>query len=534
VLPYFHHIDRDKGLQTVSEYYSLGIHSTSLTQFKSCALHIGKNIGLSNVRGKTLITMLAKSPTEERYSHVLNMIDDEFSASIANKANDLRSTFCTDVDNVITNFGEVTNNGAEQLNATYKEFRKMPPLDALIHFLMVQREMFAKRYTEAISFETQQITVAPGIIARMRESFLDMTRKKWKCFVQNLQYNEKKTKIQSVEFSVQNDSWGNGGAAIAENFIVSLSPRATDFKNRIDCRCKYTQMLGYPCHHATVVLCSMQTDRKLGKNFMYDNIWKDISPAWYHEMYYITNYRQQYEISMQDKFMYVPNRNTLESRCLFPPEFKNRKGRRKSTRFRKKLKTNSSNQQSQTEDEDSSYTESEAGDAAAQAKNEKWLEFTTDVYQSLSKKIVSRCSYCGDEGHNKSTCHKKDVLYMLRNKSLLGPLLDCRSPMHRCSARCPKELYVETTIQFVLDNVRSKQQKKKVDFHTSNPEILSTQIQHDLFDDTTNVTFLKQILKRSYVEPYDPLDDMHYLKDKINRDAILNLQLPELLSDLEA
>jgi hypothetical protein len=73
------------------------------------------------------------------------------------------------------------------------------------------------------------------------------------------------------------------------------------------------------------------------------------------------------DISMQDKFIYVPNRNTLQSRCLFPPEFKNRKGHRKSTRFRKKLKTNSSNQQSQAEDEDSSYTESENGDAAAQA-----------------------------------------------------------------------------------------------------------------------------------------------------------------------
>ena len=64
-----------------------------------------------------LITMLAKSPTEDCYSHVLNIIEDEFSASIVNKANDLRSTFCTDVDYVITNFGEVTNNGAEQLKS---------------------------------------------------------------------------------------------------------------------------------------------------------------------------------------------------------------------------------------------------------------------------------------------------------------------------------------------------------------------------------------------------------------------------------
>ncbi len=144
------------------------------------------------------------------------------------------------------------------------------------------------------------------------------------------------------------------------------------YDERIVCvNCGNTRLKGFPCEHASLVLyryipsssCTLDPKHKKALDYM--------DPKFYHPDFSMKQFEAQYSSDV----LVPQDTENLRSYMLFPPEMKRRSGRKKSARRKTRV-------------------------------------------GSKTKGSPQRCSFCGNEDHDKRNCNAKNVSQIIRSNHI--------------------------------------------------------------------------------------------------------------------
>lgn len=429
--------DRDKGLECAKETYG---NQMKDCVFAACSLHIAKNVGITNEDGKSLVTKLAKAPSQEAFDDYSTKLKTLVGTDKHNKLLELKNSFTfmglkEEYATMITNYGICNNNASEQQNNKHRELRDLPYTRATLHFINELNEMFTNRKEEAIVLQQKHVAIVPAIADKVRKSIKHMKTKHWRVVLCNTSYKQTDGTLDSATFHLRRK--GEGSVAVQSQFIVSFFPFKKLWYERIQCKCNYHKLHGYPCFHSAYILvhldkihCSIQTKKRTAalKAIIHSPMWKYNSVKWYSHVFSVANLVAQYSAPVLCNI--DVNLLTIEQHLLLPPDAKRRRGRKKKKRYVSKPKQNdtnviemSSSSSDELSDQESEHMESDGdniGEVASEASSHdlQMLEEARSDYLSNEKPNVggisrNTCSHCGQKGHNCFTCDKRDILYML-------------------------------------------------------------------------------------------------------------------------
>jgi hypothetical protein len=338
----------------------------------------------------------------------------------------------------------VNNNASEQQNHKYNDFRDMPYVKGIIHFMTTLNDIITERQLEAINYSmVNNATVVPPISKKVLEgtdtleSYFDTIKLR----ITKVEIDRSSGVCQKAIFLISYHSISDRGAK--HQHTVAFQPRKSTWTDRIHCHCNYYVSKGMPCYHAAYILVNLNTITAEQKHLkmeltkiIADPIWKYDHETWYSEIYSVKSMIDQY--SPPKDCPVEVDYAKLPLSLLLPAPIQPRKGRKRKARFKRRFpkpvrrsarhtyedsdesSTNehdgSSNGSSSENDDhdnaaDAGGTSMEVVDAALAAAQEHYAQ---NHRPKIARKIV-HCSYCGSDSHISTLCDQKDMSFMLSN-----------------------------------------------------------------------------------------------------------------------
>jgi len=257
-----------------------------------CAIHAGRNHGLTSAEEKDLIGLIAKACTQPEFDYYSDLLRDRDATKTKNvddflASSDEWSTLSMFQKGVLTNFGEITSNSSEQAFSD-KALREKPVVDLVLRHL----EQCAKRFAARKANALRQQSAGSLVVDDQMSEMVTKARHNFRSFrVVITELSPLQIKLQVINSNVAQLS-----------YTVTLTPEAPgDFTERMDCSCCQHRMFGLPCEHAGFGLVYLRT---FLRDF-FDSHGQTLSeheilkfeynrPAWFHEAHHVKTYVEQY------------------------------------------------------------------------------------------------------------------------------------------------------------------------------------------------------------------------------------------------
>jgi len=294
-----------------------------------CALHCGRNCGLTSELAKNLITKAARAPTEVSLQYYFQLLRENFPIKSCEYFEARRHEWSTVALFALgghTNLGETNQNSSEQGHEADRFVRYLPITEGVMKWLLKKNEKRLTRLLEA----NAMLAVGRLVVPHATERTLSQGK------YMSLSYEGKIIAFSDTVITIDVFRKDNIGV----HYVVTLDSSRTHDTGSIVCECKYTEALGIPCYHGAFCLLNLRplvdsynrSVRTVDGKLPFSTLggFSFLVPKWFHCNWHVDTYKAQYEHPI-----YLP---TLGIHCsqfqLYPPNQKLPIGRSKKNRIK--------------------------------------------------------------------------------------------------------------------------------------------------------------------------------------------------------
>ena len=286
------------------------------TVYAQCVIHCSRNAKIFCSQLRSLCVQWAKCASDEDASaKIIQLQDAKISTAglehLMQNWKDITYLGLNATQCLESNYEVVSTNLGEQNHSRIRELRCMPILHLHKEYLADTAGMFTKRYSEALSYQTQGKLVVPDVLKKTVDGAEYLKCKGW-----------------SISISGTVTSTGSAGSATSVKYCVSklndsgslqmytvtlTNNDQQEWHKNIICKCNRTKAYGRPCYHASLCLVNPPTSdcnafARDPLSYYYGR------PCWYSSKYLVSTMIEQYS-----KPVILPSFKKLRAFCIFPP-----------------------------------------------------------------------------------------------------------------------------------------------------------------------------------------------------------------------
>jgi len=310
--------------------------STEGTVFALCAIHAMRNAKMLNKDCYSTITALARAPTQEEFDEKLEYLKKKVSPScydyVVNHHEEFTYIGLRKIQQLQTNFGQVTNNPVEQTNYHLMDCRSSPVIDMLQSLLQHLGSTYTSKLMKAKEYkDIYFLSICPAISKKTLELGEQMRNSGWVNSISSIltsDEDEKGNSVTIVIFSIvlEKKTPPTGEIHRKSNNVQIRNDNQKAWSDNILCSCGWTLSTGRPCKHAAFCLCFPRSTDLNKQEYVLGQFRYDM------KRFYSVAYHVDAMIKQYSTIIYCPTFSTLIPYRIFPPNIMKRSGRKKNRR----------------------------------------------------------------------------------------------------------------------------------------------------------------------------------------------------------
>lgn len=303
-----------------------------------CVQHALKNAGSSKIEIRAPATAMARSATENEFEYhrggLAKLLGQNGLAYMDDHRQEYAYVDLHTQQGLQTNYGEVSQNSAEQMNHSLMLTRDSPPVTAIFWLLSSQAKKFNMRYESACEAARDGFQVTPYDLNEVRESALFMRSQhgnaRW-CIEESM-FSSSENRVVFRVFI---------GSRTSFNVTIHFDPtRDMLWYERIICECGWTLMRGLMCKHASFAMTYASREVSVPGRQYPPALLNIAHKMFYSSVYHIETYKKQFNLSLVNggRGLALPETEILPiiHHELWPPDIQPRKGRKPKARKKKR------------------------------------------------------------------------------------------------------------------------------------------------------------------------------------------------------